>query len=179
LARRSSNRHVLTVIVALLGALIALVIPTAAFAANPQGFSALLPANPRTWTLTGTDCSATVGLVYDNQAAWQRIGGVTVSCRSRHTVSASVVIQYSTSAYYNLSTGTYYTTSGVNRANATGANSTTFTNAYGFGGKILYSPGVCRGSASYSLFYTAATVVVDGARYDLTSYGYWNPWSGC
>jgi hypothetical protein len=177
-ARRTPRRLVLLT-VAFLGIVAGLVVPTAAFASNPQGFSPYLSHNPRVFTLTGTNCTATVGFVFDNETAWQRIGGVTVSCGSRHNISATSVVQYSTTQYGSASTSAYYTPSGVARANASGANTTTFTNAYGFGGRILYSPGVCRGSASYSIFYTAANVWIDGTRYALTSWGYWNPYAGC
>jgi len=150
-----------------------------ASAANPQGFSSLLPDNPRTFTLTGTTCTATVGFVFDAEASYQRIGGVSVSCGSRYNaITAYVVVQY-TPTQYNASTSAYYSPSGVTVRNATVPSNTTYTNSYGFGGRILDSPGVCRGSASYSIFYVGATVVINGASYNLTSWGYWNPNSGC
>jgi hypothetical protein len=152
----------------------------AAFAANPQGFSPYLSHNPRVFTLTGSTCKATVGFIYDEETNWQRIGGVTVSCTSRYqTITAHVVVQYTPAQYYNASTSAYYSPSGVTVSNATAASSTSFPNSLGFGGRILESPGVCRGGASYSIFYVGATVAINGASYNLNSWGYWNPNSGC
>jgi hypothetical protein len=151
----------------------------AAFAANPQGFSTLLSHNPRAFTLTGTTCTATVGFVFDNEANYQRIGGVNVACGSRYaTITARVVVQYTPTQYYNASTSAYYSPAGVTVSNATAPSAKTFYSSYGFTG-ILDSPGVCRGTASHSIFYVGATVIINGASYNLNSWGYWNPNSGC
>ena len=132
-------------------------------AARADSFNPWPDSGVKTYSSFG-DCNVTVGPVQDKYGGsapgtFAVIGGVTVSCKTRHNLKAQVA--------------EYYAPSGGAWRIVGQQNSTFFPNSYGFGSKILETSRICGvGGPASGWWLTRGWVWVTDASGNV-SYGYY------